>query len=400
MTAVGGASNPRPAATAGPRRARSTRYRYVDFAARAQPGFRNHVVTVDEVAPLIERWGADECYASIFRFSADILLYLAEHRVAGRPSIAGYDGPIWAPFLPLDIDAHPPASGLTDALALARRTYALLVDRWRVAPAAVHVYFSGAKGFHILLDTRAAGRVVAARNLHRIFVRVRLAILEQLPAAARPLFDLVIGDKVRLLRLPNTRHAGSGLFKVALSAEELRVSPADAILALARAPRPLTRVAAAGLEPLEPVAAAPALVERFERARRALRRERGAHPYGLGTPPSDVHSALCAARLAMWNADLAPGNRNNAVIRLASAFRLAGYAHAQTLDLLHGWSARQSHPLPAEEIERVVRSAYARAYPYTYGCHDQVIRSYCPYAGHLQDCSDFRTGHPRSERNV
>ncbi len=34
------------------RRRRPTRYRYVDFAAQAQPGFRNHVVTVDEVAAL------------------------------------------------------------------------------------------------------------------------------------------------------------------------------------------------------------------------------------------------------------------------------------------------------------------------------------------------------------
>jgi hypothetical protein len=264
----------------------------------------------------------------------------------------------------------------------------------------VHVYFSGAKGFHILVDTRAGGRVIAARNLHRVFVRVRLAVLEQLPAAARPLFDLVIGDKVRLLRLPNTRHAGSGLFKIALTAEELqRLSAAD-IRALARTPRPLTRVIAAGLEPLEAVAPVPALVEHFERARRALRRERGAHPYRHGVAPPGAEDALCAARLAMWRADIPPGNRNNAVIRLASAFRLAGYTHPQTLDLLRGWSGRQTHPLPYDEIERVVRSAYARVYPYTYGCHDQVIRSFCPYAGHLQDCRDFHTRHPRSERNV
>jgi hypothetical protein len=379
---------------------RRTRYRYVDFAARAQPGFRNHVVTVDEVAGLVARWGAQECYTSIFRFSADILLYLAEHRVDGRPSVAGYDGPVWAPFLPLDIDAHPPVSTLTDALEVARRTHGLLVDRWHVPPAAMHIYFSGAKGFHILVDMRAAGRVVPARNLHRIFVRVRLAVLEQLPAAARPLFDLVIGDKVRLLRLPNTRHADSGLFKVALTAEELHGCCPDEIRALARTPRPLTRVTRAGLDPREKVAAAPALVERFERARRALRRERGAHPYRFSVPPAAAEAALCAARLAMWRADVSPGNRNNATIRLASAFRLAGYTSAQTRELLRGWAERQTQPLAAEEIERVVHSAYVRPYAYTYGCHDQVIRSFCPYASHLDDCTDYRTRHPRSERSI
>lgn len=37
------------------RTTRPTRYRYVDFAARAQPGFRNHLVRVDEVPGLVER---------------------------------------------------------------------------------------------------------------------------------------------------------------------------------------------------------------------------------------------------------------------------------------------------------------------------------------------------------
>jgi hypothetical protein len=69
-----------------------TGFRWVDFAARAQPDFRNHVVTVDEVPALVARFGAEECYASIFRFSADVLRYLAEQRVGGRPSIAGYHG--------------------------------------------------------------------------------------------------------------------------------------------------------------------------------------------------------------------------------------------------------------------------------------------------------------------
>ena len=99
----------------------ASRYRYVDFAAQGQEGFRNHVVTVDAVAALVAQYAATECYASIFCFADDILLYLAEHRVAGRPSIAGYDGRVWAAFLPLDIDAHPPAAELADALELARR---------------------------------------------------------------------------------------------------------------------------------------------------------------------------------------------------------------------------------------------------------------------------------------
>jgi hypothetical protein len=376
-----------------------TTFRWVDFAARAQPGFRNHVVTVDEVPALVARYGAEECYASIFRFSADVLRYLAEHRVGGRPSIAGYDGRLWAPFLPLDVDAHPPAATLDDALLLARRTYDLLTRRWQAPPAAVHAYFSGAKGFHLLVDVRAFGRVAPAADLHRVFTRLRLAVLRELPDAARTLFDLAIGDAVRLLRLPNTRHAASGLFKIPLAPDELLGRPAAEIVTLARAPRPLVRVGVAGLEPLEDVAAVPALVERFEGARRALRRERGPHPYRLPEPPGRAEEALCPARLAIWQGDLPPGTRNNAAIRLASAFRIAGFERVGTLALLRAWAARQSRPLPDGELQSVIASAYARSFPYAYGCHDEVIRGFCPYAERLFDCADYREQRPRSGRD-
>lgn len=376
-----------------------TAFRWVDFAARAQPGFRNHVVTVDEVPALVARYGAEECYASIFRFSADVLRYLAEHRVDGHASIAGYEGRLWAPFLPLDVDAHPPTATLDDALVLARRVHDLLTGRWRVPETAVHAYFSGAKGFHLLVDTRVFGRVAPAADLHRVFTRLRLAVLRELPDTARLLFDLAIGDAVRLLRLPNTRHGGSGLYKIPLAPGELLERTATEIRALAHAPRALTRVAMAGLEPLGDVAPAPAMVDEFDRARRALRRERGPHPYRTGPPPARAEEALCEARLALWHGDLPPGTRNNAVIRLASAFRLAGFARAETLALLRAWVARQSRPLGNAEIVSVVGSAYARPYPYGYGCHDEVIRGVCPYAGRLLDCADYREQHPRAGRD-
>jgi hypothetical protein len=378
---------------------RRSRYRYVDFAARAQAGFRNRVVPVAEVPALVDEYGADECYASIFRFADDVLLYLAENRVDGRPSIAGYDGRVWAPFVPFDIDAHRPRGVLTEALFVARDTYDLLVNRWQIAASAVHPYFSGAKGFHLLVDTRAFGRVPPSRDLHRVFSRVRLEVLRALPDSVRSLFDLAIGDKARLLRLPNTRHASSGLYKIALAPDELMEASVTEIHALARTPRPLPHVTAAGLEPTGEVKEAAVAAETMARARRTLRQGRDSHPYRFSAPPSDPAAALCAARLAMFQSRVEPGNRNNVAIRLASAFRLAGYGDEQTLGLLLGWNRRTRGGLPEEELRRVVQSAYARPYPYSYGCHDDVIRSYCPFVGQWNECEDHRDATPRAGRH-
>jgi len=377
---------------------RPPRFRFVDFAAAGQPGFRNHVVAIEEVADLVARYHAFECYASIFSFADDVLLYLTEHRVNGRASIAGYDGKVWAPFLPLDIDAG--ATELDVALDLARRAYQLLTTRWMIPEGALHAYFSGAKGFHLLIDTRVFGRVLPSRHLPAIFSRIRLDLLRSLPDSARPFVDLSIGDTVRLLRLPNTRHRESGLYKVPLSTTELLQTDIAAIRNLAQSPRPLSRVRAAGLLPAAVVGAVPQAVELFDRARRAVRRARGPHPYRPPATPAEPETALCAARQAIWQRRIPPGNRNNVAIRLASAFRLAGYTADQTRALLLAWNARLRNGLPESEIIAVVHSAYVRPYPYAYGCHDEVIREFCPYVGRLADCEDYRALHRRSERDL
>lgn len=374
------------------------RYRLVDFAAARQPGFRNHLVPASSVEALVERYGAYECYASVFFFPDDALLYAGEHRVDGRPSIAGYDGKVWAAFLPLDLDApHPEA--LDQALDLARIVYRRLLDRWHLPPEGLHCYFSGAKGFHLLVDARVFGRVTPSGNLNRVFSRLRLEIRRFLPDDAGAMLDPAIADKVRLLRLPHTRHRKSGLYKVALSEEELFSLSAAEIRAVAARPRPSPRVVAGGLLPAARIEAVPEVEAVYGRALAAVRRMRGPHPYRMAAPPGDALAALCAARRAMWDSPIAPGRRNNVAIRLASAFRLAGYAFGETRDLLLGLNQRQSAPLPAHEIDSVARSAYARPFPYAYGCHDELIRAFCPFVDRLDDCDDYRESHPRSGRS-
>lgn len=372
------------------------RYRLVDFAAARQPHFRNHVIALEQVTALLQRYGPDDCFCSIFFFSHEILLYLQEHRVGGRPSLAGYDGPVWAPFLPFDIDGHPSPQGAEEALALTRATCTLLTERWQIPPAALHIYFSGAKGFHVQVDARVFGRVAPAVDLHRVFSHLRLEVARHLPELPEARFDLSIGDKVRLLRLPNSRHSQSGLFKVPLSLDELqRLSPAE-IRQLAQTPRPLTRTSYAGLLPRQPVRSVPAAVQLMRRARQRARRHRP-HPYRFPAPPPSLEESLCPARQAMLAGDVPVGLRNNVAIRLASALRRAGYDHDLTRQLLLDWNRRLSQPLPEREVLSVIRSAFARPFPYNYGCHDEVIRQFCPYRDHLLDCAIYRRQHARAE---
>ena len=100
-----------------------SRYCLVDFAAHYQKGFRNHVVAISDVPELLERFNCFGCYSSYFFFSDELLTYMSA-QTAALPSVAGYPGKVWAPYLPLDLD-HP---DVLPALECARLLSDLLLE--------------------------------------------------------------------------------------------------------------------------------------------------------------------------------------------------------------------------------------------------------------------------------
>ena len=198
------------------------KFNLVDFAAHYQKGFRNHIVSIDDVPTLVESFERYGCYATYFFYSDEVLTYMSAQECAS--TIAGYQGKVWAPFLPIDID-HP---DLLPALEATRRLTTFLLERWQIDSNAIQIYFSGSKGFHLMLDTRLFGKILPSKNLPLIFDSLRRHLALELPEHLRDTVDLAIKDRVRLLRLPNTVHEKSKLYKVILSLEELRrFSPAE-----------------------------------------------------------------------------------------------------------------------------------------------------------------------------
>jgi len=176
------------------------KFQLVDFAAHFQKGFRNHIVRLDDLPGLVESFKRFGCYATYFLFSDELLTYMSAQ--AGSPSVSGYEGKVAAPYLPIDLD-HPE---LTPALQAARLLSQFFLDGWKIDPAAWQIYFSGAKGFHFMLDCRLFGRVAPSRNLPAIFDSLRRHLAQELPEPLRGTIDLSIKDRMRLLRLPNTIH--------------------------------------------------------------------------------------------------------------------------------------------------------------------------------------------------
>ncbi len=94
----------------------------------------------------------------------------------------------------------------------------------------VPIYFSGGKGFHVVLEL--AHNPPPASGFHRVC----RTLAEALAAHANVRIDTAIYDIAHIIRLPNTKHPRTGLFKRRIDAESLFVRDLAGILETAKHP--------------------------------------------------------------------------------------------------------------------------------------------------------------------
>lgn len=165
-----------------------------------------------------------EAYLSAFTFGADFRSYLKN-----KGSTKGFAGACGLAYLWLDIDREELEAARLDAARLA----SFIVDRFGLDDDGLLVFFSGSKGFHLGLPANL-WEPTASPVLHETAKK----LAEGLAAAARVVIDSGVYDRVRAFRAPNSRHSKTGLFKRALSLEELTRLSMPGIQQLAREPMP------------------------------------------------------------------------------------------------------------------------------------------------------------------
>lgn len=132
-------------------------------------------------------------------------------------------------YFDLDSDEkkeQPPQLALDDA----RKLYSFLCTI--VSEDTIRLYFSGKKGFHIEVEALALG-IGPAADLADTFRFIANDVKEKLELET---IDFACYDSRRMWRIPNTKHQGTGLYKIHLSTDELALSLED-IQALATEPR-------------------------------------------------------------------------------------------------------------------------------------------------------------------
>lgn len=292
-------------------------------------------------------------YLSTFTFTAGI----AEHQVANdlaakargeeqAGSLAGYGGPCFAPLLAFDTDCRDD-HGKPDPEGCHASAVSLVATLLELglSPTLILSCFSGSKGFHVQFPSTAAGatpvwdfHLVAKEFCSLVADRAGVVIDESLYRVLQP------------FRAPNSRHEKTGLYKVALTTDELVDLPFEAIRELARWPRPLDPPSCQ----CEPV---PEIVALWQQAEMAVRNKQP--DTARFVDRGDDEASISRATWDYLINGAVPGTRAEshfkAAANLADFGTLEELVHAlmKRPAVLDGW--------PAREAEAHVNNALRRA---------------------------------------
>lgn len=355
----------------------------MDFASKSLPGFRNNIVKVDQLPGLTKLYGTTDCFSSYFLFDRGFIEYLNNN----GGSVSGYQGPCYAHFLLLDIDRPD----LGKALETTREITNYMLGRWGIGEEALAIYHSSMKGFHLAIATDAFGEIEPSKELPRIFHELRRSIVHQSKVKHPEAVDFSISERLRLLRLPNTLHSKSGLYKIPLKIHELLSYGQGEIKDVARKPRTLLLTDESGLLPKYRLGPVPGAEKIYKRSVEKAEENPNANlpdPGGF-LEKSDLSKALCDAELELYREGVPEGARSSMCLRLASRMRSAGYNQEEASEIIGSFADTCRPPLTKYAIKRIVGVAYraeGRGYQFGWGTgntgppHTRLVHERCSYA--------------------
>jgi hypothetical protein len=192
----------------------------------------------------------------------------------------------------------------------------------------LRIFYSGSKGFHLEVPFSALG-IEPVEKLNKVYEIIAKEIKDVLHL---PSLDTGIYDAVRLWRLPNSINSKSGLYKIPLTIDEIKLS-LEQIKELAKTPRQ------------DFLYAEVAIWEKFEdvyaKAKKRINNVRLGKKSDVFLPVSE-------------------GERNNTVFKRAIKLKSEGKTLEETIEICLG--IKDNPPLLESEIRRTVTSAFQDKY--------------------------------------
>lgn len=240
----------------------------------------------------------------------------------------------------------------TDAVNLAKR----LIDTYNIPEEAIQAFWSGKKGY--ALEVQLKNRITPEQMRHII----------HLFAKDFTTLDTVVVDPNRIIRIPNTIHQSSNLYKIPLELWELEELSVDQIQDMAKTPREMSKVSQPVDLPAslltQPKAAEPKLVLAtdtdlstidFSKKMKGFTNCKWALCDGYEVRPHDRHHKLTAIVATAKSLNALEGQ----------AYYMAKHAMKRGVERYGGEECSK------EDLNQIVRSIYSPTWQGgTYSCKD------------------------------
>lgn len=293
--------------------------------------------TTDIEKNIISPSGNKNCFTSVQRFKEAVIPNNAEKEIHYCGFFFDFDS---------DVENRSKEEALTEALHDAIK----VSDHFRrfgIEEPHIRIWFSGGKGFHILVLPEAMGITESRHNTH-IMKMAAADLIEMLHLRT---LDLRVYTLHRMWRIPNSIHHKSGLRKVELYHNELTKGIGH-VLELAKKPRDRL------YEYIEYQSIKPAddavqywkhlqkLYEQQQDMRNCNPTEKIVQTKGF---PACVQDILMGGLKA-------PGTRNKATMALAGYFKDVGTEKERCKEILLGWVRERIPEVPGKQRERIANT--------------------------------------------
>ena len=210
----------------------------------------------------------------------------------------------------------------------------------------IEIYFSGAKGFHIIIDHRILG-FEPSRTLNKDLKTIALYFKA---STFTKCIDTGIYDYRRLFRVPNTVNTKTGLYKVPIMFKDLINMSYEDLLEYASRPHTFMK---------KPKIYNKKVHDAFyELLHRLSEREKRTVNTSIARQYVSNKKLLpCVEYLLQNGAD--KGQRNNCTIALASALFQIGHSKEEVTEILEVWNKTKNDiPISDKELYTTINSAY------------------------------------------
>ena len=210
----------------------------------------------------------------------------------------------------------------------------------------IEIYFSGAKGFHIIIDHRILG-FEPSRTLNKDLKTIALYFKA---STFTKCIDTGIYDYRRLFRVPNTVNTKTGLYKVPIMFKDLINMSYEDLLEYASRPHTFMK---------KPKIYNKKVHDAFyELLHRLSEREKRTVNTSIARQYVSNKKLLpCVEYLLQNGAD--EGQRNNCTIALASALFQIGHSKEEVTEILEVWNKTKNDiPISDKELYTTINSAY------------------------------------------